>query len=180
MTDAAAAALGDLIAGEPTALPDVDGEPIVHLAPGTTPPPLLVGGMSEAAMRRTVALGADWFVMPVPPDAIAAARTRMAEVAAAQGRPVPPITAGMVAAIDGDPALGTDVDIAARLTNPDGVFAMPAEAVDTMLVRGKPRVVAERLAALGAAGVDRVVLSSAAGDWHRQVELLAEARSFLD
>jgi hypothetical protein len=86
----------------------------------------------------------------------------------------------MVAAIDGDPALGTDVDIAARLTNPDGVFAMPAEAVDTMLVRGKPRVVAERLAALGAAGVDRVVLSSAAGDWHRQVELLAEARSFLD
>lgn len=179
MTDDAIATLPELIAGTPSALPDVAGNPTVTLAPGATPPPVLVGGMSEAAMARAATLGADWFVMPLPPAAIAGARDRMAEVAAAHGRAAPGITAGMLAAVDGDPALGDDDEIARRLTNPDGVFGMPGEAVAEMLVRGGPEAVAERLAALGGAGVDRVVLSSAAGNWHRQVELLAEARALL-
>ena len=44
---------------------------------------------------------------------------------------------------------------------------------------GGPDEVAEQLAALGTAGAQRVVISVAAGDWHRQAELVAEARSLV-
>jgi hypothetical protein len=56
---------------------------------------------------------------------------------------------------------------------------MPAEAVDEVVVRGGPATVAAELAALGEAGADRVAVSLAAGDWHRQVELLGEAQRLL-
>src|SRR5690606_36922760 len=47
-TDAALAALPDLIAGRPV---DLDGT-TVQLAPGVAVPPIIVGGMSDAALTR--------------------------------------------------------------------------------------------------------------------------------
>ena len=56
---------------------------------------------------------------------------------------------------------------------------MPAEAVDDAVVRGGPEVAAAHIAALAEAGAHRVVVTVAAGDWHRQADLLAEAVALL-
>ena len=57
---------------------------------------------------------------------------------------------------------------------------IPADQVCAFLVRGGPTEIAARLAAYGDSGAERVVVTIAGGDWHRQAELLAEARARLD
>jgi alkanesulfonate monooxygenase SsuD/methylene tetrahydromethanopterin reductase-like flavin-dependent oxidoreductase (luciferase family) len=196
-TDAALRVLPGLIAGKPTTLGDPgggavpgdngpgegtgpgDGGPTVQLSPPATVPPILVGGMSRAAMARTAAHGDGWFTMPVPPAELSAAKAQVAELAAAQGRPAPSTTGSLLTVLDGDPAVPGDDELTRVLTDPDGVYGMPAEAVDEVVVRGGPATVAAELAALGEAGADRVVVSLAAGDWYRQVELLGEAQRLL-
>ena len=190
-TDAALRVLPGLIAGKPTTLGRAGGGPgdgadlgdaggpTVQLAPAATVPPIVVGGMSRAAMARAAAHGDGWFTMPVPPAELTAARAQVAELAAAQGRPAPSTTGSLLTVLDGDPAVPGDDELTRVLTDPDGVYGMPAEAVDEVVVRGGPATVAAELAALGEAGADRVVASLAAGDWHRQVELLGEAQRLL-
>jgi alkanesulfonate monooxygenase SsuD/methylene tetrahydromethanopterin reductase-like flavin-dependent oxidoreductase (luciferase family) len=131
--------------------------------------------MSAAAERRVVDLGAEWFLLPFGPQGTAAARERIGARAAAAGRPLPRLTASTMLAIEGDPALPDRDGVRALLTHPRGRFGMPAEAADDAVVRGGPAQVAEHLAALAAAGADRIVATVAAGDWHRQADLLAEA-----
>jgi alkanesulfonate monooxygenase SsuD/methylene tetrahydromethanopterin reductase-like flavin-dependent oxidoreductase (luciferase family) len=177
-TDAALAVLPDLIAGKPAALPDVPGAPVVRLAPPATVPPIVVGGMADAALARAAAHDG-WFTMPVPPAAVAAGGERLAELASGLGRPTPPVTAGVMAALEGDPALAGPDGLARRLTDPDGAYGMPADAIPQLLVRGGPPAIAERLAELNDVGVTRVVFSLAGGDWYRQTELVAEAVTLL-
>lgn len=174
-TDAALAVLPDLVAGKAV---DVDGAP-VQLAPGVPVPPIVVGGMADAALRRAATYGDGWYSLPVPPDQLAAPVARLAELAAEVGRPTPRISASVMAAIDGDPALSDREGLVRRLTDPDGLFGMPADAVSGLVVTGGPAAVAERLAALGELGVERAVFSIAAGDWRRQAELAAEAAALV-
>jgi alkanesulfonate monooxygenase SsuD/methylene tetrahydromethanopterin reductase-like flavin-dependent oxidoreductase (luciferase family) len=174
-TDAALAVLPDLIAGRPA---DVDGT-TVRLAPGAPVPPIIVGGMADAALARTAALADGWFALPVAPAQIAVAAKRLAELAAERGRPAPKITGSMLAAIDGDPALPRRGELTRRLTDPDGMFGMPADAVPDILVAGGPAAVAERISAWRAIGAERVVVTLAAGNWSRQAELLAEASALV-
>jgi hypothetical protein len=108
------------------------------------------------------------------------ARERLAELASAEGRPTPAITASMLAAIEGDPALPDRDGLVRTLTDGDGMYGIPAGQVDAILVRGGPTDIAARLAAYADSGVERVVVTLAAGDWQRQAELLAEARAQLD
>ena len=152
-----------------------DADATVQLAPGEAMPPLLVGGMSDAALRRAIDHDAGWFLLPLPPDDVAAAVERAQAAATDRGRPTPAITTGMLIALDGDPGLPSDATIEARLTDPDGMFGMPVEAARQMLVRGGVEAAADRLVALRRAGADRVVASIAAGDWSNQVSLFAEA-----
>ncbi len=174
-TDAALAVLADLVAGKAT---DVDGT-TVQLAPGAEVPPIIVGGMSDAALRRAARHGDGWFTLPLPPAAIAPAADRLAALAAEHGRAVPALTGSVMAAIDGDAALADRAGLVRRLTDPDGVYGMPADAVDDLVVTGGPSAVAERIAAFGDLGAERVVLSLAGGDWARQAELAAEAAALL-
>lgn len=174
-TDAALAVLGDLVAGKAV---DLDGA-TVQLAPGATVPPIIVGGMSEAALARTAAHGDGWFAVPVPPAQLAPAVERLSALAAERGRATPTMTASIVAAIDGDPALPDRAGLVRRLSDPDGMYGMPAEAVPDMVVTGGPQAVAERIAELGALGATRVVASLVAGSWDRQAELLAEAAALV-
>jgi alkanesulfonate monooxygenase SsuD/methylene tetrahydromethanopterin reductase-like flavin-dependent oxidoreductase (luciferase family) len=170
-TDAALAVLADLIVGKPATVAGTE----VTLAPGATVPPIVVGGTADAALARTIAYGDGWFAMPVPPPLVARTAGRLAELAQAAGRPAPAVTGSAMVASDGDPALpGRDVLIRA-ISDPDGLFGIPAEAVPDMLVTGGPEAVAARLAGLGEIGAERVVVTLAAGDWFRQAELLAEA-----
>ena len=174
-TDAAPAVLPDLIAGKQARLPDVDGAPLVELAPGATVPPILVGGTADAALRRAVRHGDGWFAMPLPPDVAAPSVDRLREFASEAGRAAPAVTGSIAVALDGDPALPDRDEIVRQLTDPDGVYGMPAEAIPPILVTGDAGAVVERVAGWAALGADRVVFTLAAGDWHRQAELVAEA-----
>jgi alkanesulfonate monooxygenase SsuD/methylene tetrahydromethanopterin reductase-like flavin-dependent oxidoreductase (luciferase family) len=170
-TDAALAVLPDLIAGRPVVL---DGTS-VELSPGTAVPPILVGGMADAALVRAATHADSWFALPVPPAQIVPAAERLAAAATQIGRAVPTITASTTVAIHGDPDLPGPDALVRKLSDPDGVYGMPAEAVPDILVSGPPAAVAERVAGLGAIGATRVVVTLAAGNWFRQADLLAEA-----
>jgi alkanesulfonate monooxygenase SsuD/methylene tetrahydromethanopterin reductase-like flavin-dependent oxidoreductase (luciferase family) len=172
--DAALRVLPALISGRPACLP---GGAEVRLAPPAPVPPILVGGMSGAALRRAAEHGDGWFAMQaaVPPDALA----RLAGLAAGRGRPTPEVTASMMVALRGDPALPDAATLARQLADPDGPFGIPAERVPELLVTGDPDDIAARLADSARSGAARVVVTVTGGDWHRQAELLAEARSRL-
>src|SRR5262249_28674679 len=81
LTDVALRVLPDLISGRVSQGPDGSE---FRLTPGAAVPPIVVGGISEAALAR--AAGADgWFGVPLPPAEIARLRERLAELAAAKG-----------------------------------------------------------------------------------------------
>ncbi len=175
-TDELIDALPALLAGEPASVDGVDGATTtVRLSPPAPAPPLLIGGMSDAALRRAVRVGADLFLLPVPPDGVREAVARATELADATGRPAPGITSGLLAAFDDDPALPGPDGLRHVLTDPDGQFGMPDDAIDEMLVVGDVEVISRRIAELGEAGASRVVLSSPAGDWAHQVRRFADA-----
>ena len=174
-TDEALAVLPELIAGKEV---DVDGTP-VQLAPGATVPPIIVGGMADAALRRAVRHGDGWFTLPLPPARLAPAATQLGLLADEQGLP----GAGDHGEHDGGdrrrPRPPDPERLTRQLSDPDGVYGMPAELAPDLLVTGGPDAVAERIAALGALGAERVVVTLAAGDWARQAELLAAAVALL-
>ena len=174
-TDAALAVLPDLIAGKAV---DVEGTN-VQLAPGVVVPPIIVGGVADAALARAAAHDG-WFALPLPPAQIAPLVERLGELAATAGRPLPAITGSVGVAIDGDPTLPDANGLVRKLSDPDGIYGMPAEAVPDMIVTGGPAAVAERIVALQALGAERVVVTLAAGTWSRQAELLAEAVALVD
>jgi alkanesulfonate monooxygenase SsuD/methylene tetrahydromethanopterin reductase-like flavin-dependent oxidoreductase (luciferase family) len=174
--DAALALLPDLIAGKPTVV--VPGDEPVQLAPPAVVPPVYVGGAVDAALDRAVAQGG-WFGLPLPPTAVAETTARLAARAARADRPAPAATVGMIAAIDGDASLPDDGELARTLTDPDGKYGMPADAVGEMLVRGGPDRIAGRMAELIDARAIRIVVDIPGGDWFRQAELLADAVALL-
>ncbi|WP_217914641.1 LLM class flavin-dependent oxidoreductase [Miltoncostaea marina] len=169
-TDAALGALPAWIAGDEAL---VGGRP-VRLAPGVPRPPVLVGGAGEAALARAVAHGDGWFGLPLPPARLAATVGRLRELADTAGRTPPSVTGSAMVAMEGDPAVPGDAALARILTDPDGLFGMPAEALPGMVLR-TPRALAERLATWAGLGARRVVLTVAGGDWARQAELVAVA-----
>ena len=170
-TDAGLEVLADLLAGKEA---DIDGAP-VQLAPGATVPPIVVGGLADAALRRAATYGDGWFAVPVDPELTAQAMGRLGELAAEQGRPTPTLIASSMAVIDGDPAVPSAEELVAKVSDVDGLYGMPAEAVPDMVVTGPPAAIAERIAALGEVGAETIAFTLAAGDWFRQAELLAEA-----
>jgi alkanesulfonate monooxygenase SsuD/methylene tetrahydromethanopterin reductase-like flavin-dependent oxidoreductase (luciferase family) len=171
LTDAALRALPALIAGEPTRL----GEEEIQLSPAATVPPIIVGGMSEAAVRRAAVHGDGWYALASPAD-LAAQRARLAAAVTATGRPMPSLTTNAVVAMPDDPDHVPDrATIVTSLSDPDGMFGFPADHAEQALVYGDPRFVAGHLADYAEAGVERVVVTLPAGDWFRQTELLAQA-----
>ncbi len=174
-TDAALDVLRDLIAGRPSALPDVADHPIVRLDPGMPPPPIVVGGAGDAALRRAARVGDAWLAMPVPPADARRSVDRLHELAAANSRPMPEIIGSVMVALDGDPALPDPTELTRQISDPNGVYGVPADLVDTMVIRGGTQLVVERVNAWGDLGARRVVVSLVGGDWRRQAELLNEA-----
>jgi hypothetical protein len=83
-------------------------------------------------------------------------------------------------AIDGDPTVPDRDRLVRRLSDPDGIFGIPAESVSEMIVTGGPAALAGRMDALRAVGAQRVVVSFAAGEFDRQADLLAEATALLE
>ncbi len=177
-TNAALRRLPDLIAGQPTRLDGQPEGPAIQLAPPAVVPPILVGGMSDAALARVADYGSGWFAMA--PGALTEGIARLAALAAARKRPVPQVTVAMLVALRGDPAMPDDATLIRRLTDIDGPFGIPAGYVRQTLVAGSQEEVAAQLADSAKNGASRVVVSFAGGDWNRQAELLAGARALLD
>lgn len=123
-TDEALRSLPGLISGQPVRL-DPDRDEVV-LSPGAKVPPIIVGGMSEAAVRRAAAYGDGWFILAAPQD-IPRYQAMAAERAAGYGRPAPAITASAMVALDGDPHLPGRGALMRSVTDPDGMFGIPAE-----------------------------------------------------
>ena len=88
---------------------------------------------------------------------------------------MPEIIGSVMVALDGDPALPDPPELTRQISDPDGVYGVPADLVDTMVIRGGTQLVVERVNAWGDLGARRVVVSLVGGDWRRQAELLSEA-----
>ncbi|MEU3273369.1 LLM class flavin-dependent oxidoreductase [Saccharomonospora sp. NPDC006951] len=164
LTDAALEVLPNLVAGKSAV---VAAEP-VRLAPSATMPPLLVGGNSAAAVRRSAWYGDEWFPAFPTTKAVRAGARTLSRFADSIGRPVPGITAGVCAALGNVPA--ATVDRQARALSRYGGEKEMRDA----LAAGRPSKVAERFAAFEEAGVSRIVVTPFGGEWYRQVELLGE------
>jgi alkanesulfonate monooxygenase SsuD/methylene tetrahydromethanopterin reductase-like flavin-dependent oxidoreductase (luciferase family) len=168
-TDQALAVLKDLIAGRATPL----GDTRITLRPGAPPPPVWIGGMSKAAMRRSVEHGDAWFPSMLSASAIASASARLAELAAAAGRTMPEIALGGFAAV-GDRVPRSDIEQHVRSL---GAYGVPDDQAPLIPITGGPGQAAARLAEYAEAGVRHLVLGLHAGTWQVQCELLARARA---
>jgi alkanesulfonate monooxygenase SsuD/methylene tetrahydromethanopterin reductase-like flavin-dependent oxidoreductase (luciferase family) len=151
-TDAALAVLARLIAGEPTRLADLPGQPVVTLAPAAPVPPILVGGNSEAALRRAAAYGDGWFPSQITPAALAAGAAKLRQLAADRGRPAPAVYVGGLT-IQTDP----ESVRAARTARAAFVRDLPGDhgitSQDAMaMVAASPSEAAERFAATAPPG----------------------------
>ncbi|WP_311544617.1 LLM class flavin-dependent oxidoreductase [Streptomonospora wellingtoniae] len=164
------ATLPGLVRGEPT---DVDGD-VVTLTPAAAVPPILVGGNSEAAMRRAVLHGDGWAPSLIAPAELAARAERLREIAAELGRPAPGISVSGHGVLNGSAAA-----VQAFVDNLVGVHGFSEEEAARLPVTGGPDRVAERLAAYADAGARSVTLSLDGGSWPAQAETLAEAASRL-
>jgi alkanesulfonate monooxygenase SsuD/methylene tetrahydromethanopterin reductase-like flavin-dependent oxidoreductase (luciferase family) len=178
LADEALRVLPDLIAGRPTRLDQAPAERRIQLSPPATVPPVIVGGMSDAALRRAASVGDGWFTLSSPGD-LPAERARLESLVAANRRPMPEVTTMATVAIHGDPSLPDHEELLRSVSDPDGIFGIPADHAEAAVVTGAPEAIARRLADRAADGVQRVVVMFAAGDWFRQAELLAEARQIV-
>ena len=138
-------------------------------------PPILVGGTAPAALRRSVEHANGWFGVPAPLEAQRNLLDQVRELAYEAGRPAPSITLSTMVALDDDPDSPSRDDLTALLTDPDGLFGMPTDAIHSAVVTGSVQDLTHHLGSLAALGADRIVVTVAAGDWRRQVDLLAGA-----
>lgn len=146
------------------------------LLPATSAPlPVSVGGRSEAALRRAARYGDQWLAMWLGPGSVRASARKLAEAAAAHGRPVPSIAMLILANVSDDVA-------AARQEAADviwGQYRMPLERVERWTAYGTAATVAHLLRDYVAAGVSEFVLMPAASDVLGQYQRLAAVRELV-
>ncbi|WP_050502515.1 LLM class flavin-dependent oxidoreductase [Streptomyces monomycini] len=175
-TDAALRLLPRLLAGERVPLPYGPGYPVVEPEFAVRMPPVWIAGTSRTAVRRAAHLGDGWFPSLTSAAQVAEGSVQLAELAAALGRPAPAVTVGTTGVLGAEPGLPTAADLAADLASAHG--SPPGRFADVP-VTGGPREAAERLHRYCGAGVTRVLMDIAGGDWRHQVELLADVRALL-
>jgi probable F420-dependent oxidoreductase len=175
--DEALAVLPDLLTGKPVDHPGpllpVHSPPLEPAL--AAPPPLLVGGRSDAAMERAARYGDGWLAMWHRPDTVAARRERLAVRAAELGRPAPSTTMLVFVNVDDD-------EEAARREAAEllwGQYRLPFARVERYTAAGPAERVAERLAAYRDAGVDAFALHPAARDAVGQYDRYARVRDLL-
>jgi alkanesulfonate monooxygenase SsuD/methylene tetrahydromethanopterin reductase-like flavin-dependent oxidoreductase (luciferase family) len=139
------------------------------------PPPVLIGGRSDAALRRAARVGDAWLPMWMSPEEVAEARDRLAELADELGRPAPGI--GLVAFVNvcDDRAAGA-VEAAELI---ERQYGMPFHVVEKWTALGDEAEVATFLQSYRDVGVDGFSLGIASADQVGQVGRLAAVRDEL-
>jgi alkanesulfonate monooxygenase SsuD/methylene tetrahydromethanopterin reductase-like flavin-dependent oxidoreductase (luciferase family) len=165
--DAALAALPDLLTGRPS------GD-IPALAPAmAAPPPILVGGRSDAALRRAARFGDAWLPMWISPGTLAGRAERLAELAAGFDRPRPELALLIGVHVGDGAARAADAHLR-------GLYGLGLERVARWTALGDRDAVAEHLDAHIAAGVSEIVLMPLGGDPLAQFERLAAVRESVE
>lgn len=149
--------------------------PALEPAPAE-PPPLVVGGRSDAALRRAARVGDGWMGVWMSANRVAAVRERLAELATGYARPAPTMLMMVfvhVTAPGADP--GAARDEAAAFVR--GQYGLPYEALERWVLVGSEAQVAEGVDAQRAAGAEGLVLVPAAADPLEQYRRLAGVRA---
>ena len=152
------------------------GELVVHtppLEPAMSMPPILIGGRSNAALRRAARYGDAWMTVWMDPDEIVVRRALLADMAQEEGRRAPETTMVLFVAV------GADDDEcrrdAARLYH--NQYRLPWEAVASRTACGSVRLVADQVGRYVDAGVTGFVMIPCRPDLGGQLDALAEVRA---
>jgi alkanesulfonate monooxygenase SsuD/methylene tetrahydromethanopterin reductase-like flavin-dependent oxidoreductase (luciferase family) len=152
-------------AGEPLA----DGSAPV-IPDGTTPVPIMIGGASDAAVRRTVEFGIGWTAGGVPPQMVAPFVERVRAAWRDAGREGSPRIAALNYFGLGD----TEDRSRGYLLDYYGFLGPDVAEMIAGGAHRSPEAVRDIVVAFAEAGVDELILDPTVGD-PAQVELLAEA-----
>ncbi|MER7013197.1 LLM class flavin-dependent oxidoreductase [Saccharopolyspora sp. NPDC000359] len=164
--------LPSLLGGEVTELPDGSS---TQLAPSVPVPPVWIGGVSDAALRRAAKYGDGWIAARQGPAEIRAKSEVLRSLAEEQGRPVPRLAAVVHCALSKRPDPRLADGLAREVAE---TFGVPVEVARGCVVAGSPGQVAEQLAAFAEVGVEKLAVA-VNGDWHQSCDLLGEARALL-
>lgn len=149
------------------------------LEPVPAPPPLVLGGRSDAALRRAARVADGWLGVWMSARRVGDVRERLAELAGEQGRPTPTVLMMVFVHVTRpeDDLEAARADAAAFVR---GQYGLPYEALERWLVIGDEKAVADELSALRASGVAGFVLVPAASAPLTQYERLASVRPLVD
>ena len=178
-TDACLEALRSLLSGKPTSHTGpyfAFDEALILPAPDPAVP-VLVGGRSEAAIRRTARFGDGWLASWVSPGRFAAATAQLEELAGEEGRSVEHWQHGLQVwvGIDDDRAQAR-ARLAAAMRD---LYRIPFEPFERYSPYGTSAEIAEFLAPYVEAGCTRFNVMPVADSPEREVEAVAEIRERL-
>lgn len=172
-------ALRDLLGGKPTTFRGrfYSFEDALILPAPRKPPPILVGGRSEAAVRRAALLGDGWLPIWVSARRFSEARSQIEELAEEAGRDPGALRHGIQVWCSVD---STRESARARLaTAMEGLYRIPFERFEKWSPYGSAEEVAEFLLPYVEAGCTYFHLTLQAPSAEAQVEAAAEVRSLL-
>ncbi|HEY2505879.1 MAG TPA: LLM class flavin-dependent oxidoreductase [Streptosporangiaceae bacterium] len=170
-TEAFLRLLPTLLGGQTAQVPDLPGMPAVRLLPPAPLPPLWIGGISTAALRRAATFGSGWLSGFQSPAEFAASAARLSDLAAEAGRPSLRLGISVHATL----GTGTGTGLADQTADfLQRTYGMPPDRARQLAVGGTPDQVADQLAAFTEAGADVIAVGCHPDLAPQTVDLVAE------
>jgi len=146
------------------------------LEPPAPMPRVLVGGRSEAALKRAATYGDAWLPMWLTPEEVARRAERLSELSAELGRARPRLVLLLGIRV-GDDRAATRAAAAAQL---QGQYRLALERVERWTALGSAETIAGFLAPYLDVGVEEFVFMPLGGGTLEQYERLASVRELLE
>lgn len=169
--------LPDLLGGKPTVIPDCSSAGAVRLLPAAAMPPVWIGGISAAALRRAVRFGDGWLSGFQTPAEFAASARQLGELAAAAGRARPRLGVSVSACIGTAGSAGSLADVSVAIMQ--SAYGLSASRARELAIGGTPAQVGDQLAAFAEAGAELLLVQCDPAPSPESWELLGEVRQLL-